>query len=67
VKEKKPRKGELVAQHSGPVSVLNWKDKKEVTMISMYHGQETRMKRMKCRQEKQKPISVLEYNENTWG
>jgi len=44
VKEKKLRKGELVAQHSGPVSVLNWKDKKEVTMISMYHGQETRMK-----------------------
>jgi len=33
VKEKKLKKGEPVAQHSGPVSVLKWKDKKEVTMI----------------------------------
>jgi len=60
VKEKKPKKGELVAQHSGPVSVLKCKDKKDVTMISTYHGEETRMKLMKCRQEKQKPVSVLD-------
>ena len=33
VKEKKVKKGELVAQRSGLVSVLKWKDKKEVTMI----------------------------------
>ena len=65
VKEKKLQKGELVAQHSGPVSVLKWKDKKEVTMISSYHGDETRMKRTKCRQEEQKPVSVLDYKE-TW-
>ena len=39
VKEKKLKKGELVAQHSGPVSVLKWKDKKQVTMISTYHGE----------------------------
>ena len=44
VKEKKLKKGELVAQHSRLVSVLKWKDKKEVTMISTYHGEETRMK-----------------------
>ena len=56
-----------MAQHSGLVSVLKWKDKKEVTKISMYHGEETRMKQMKCRQEKQKPVSVLEYNENMRG
>jgi len=67
VKEKKLKKGELVAQHSGPVSVLKWKDKKEVTMISTYHGEETRMKLMKCRQEKQKPVSILDYNENMGG
>ena len=54
VKDTKLRKGELVAEHSGPVSVLKWKDKKDVTMISTYHGQETRIKLMKCRQEKQK-------------
>jgi hypothetical protein len=67
VKHKKLRIGELVAQHSGPVSVLKWKAKKEVTMISTYHGQETRMKLTKCKQEKQKPVSVLDYNENMGG
>ena len=67
VKEKKLKKGELVAQHSGPVSILKWKDKKEVTMISAYHGEETRMKLMKCRQEKQKPVSVLDCNEKMGG
>ena len=36
-------------------------------MISTYHGQETRIKLMKCRQEKQKPVSVLDYNENMGG
>ena len=49
------------------MSVLKWKDKKEVTMISTYHGEETRIKLMKCRQEKQKPVSVLDYNENMGG
>ena len=57
----------MVAQHSGPVSVPKWKGKKDVTMISTYHGQETRIKLMKCRQEKQKPVSVLDYNENMGG
>ena len=67
VKQKKLKKGELVAQHSGLVSVQKWKDKKEVTMISTYLGEETRMKLMKCRQQNQKPVSVLDYNENTGG
>ena len=63
----KLQKGEMVAQHSGPGSVLKWKGKKDVTMISTYHGHETRIKLMKCRQEKQKPVSVLDYNENMEG
>jgi hypothetical protein len=29
VKDKKLKKGELIAQHSGPVSVLKWCDKKK--------------------------------------
>ena len=57
----------MVAQYSGPVSVLKWKGKKDVTMISTYHGQGTRIKLMKCRQQKQKPVSVLDYNENMGG
>ena len=67
MKEKKLKKRELLSQHSGPVSVLKWKDKKEVTVISSYHGEETRMKLTKCRQEKQKPLSVLDYNKNIGG
>jgi len=66
VKDKKLKKGEMVAQHSGPVSVLKWKGKQDVTVFT-YHGQETRIKLMKCRQEKQKPVSVLDYNENMGG
>jgi len=36
-------------------------------MISTYHGEETKMKLTKYRQEKQKPVSVLDYNENMGG
>jgi hypothetical protein len=67
VKDKKLREGELVAQHSGLVSVLKWKDKTEVTIISTYHRQETRMKLTKHKQEKQKPVSVLDYDDNMAG
>ena len=67
MEDKKLMKGEMVAQHSGPVSVLKSKGKKDMTVISTYHGQETRIKLMKCRQEKQKPVSVLDYNENMGG
>ena len=38
-----------------------------VTTISTHQGEETRMKRTKCRQEKQKPVSVLDYNEKMGG
>jgi len=65
VKGKKLQKGELVAQHSGTVSVLKWKDKKEVTIISSYHGEERRMNRTKCRQEKHKPYQFY-ITTNTW-
>ena len=40
---------------------------KDVTMIWTYLGQETRIKLMKCGQEKQKPVSVLDYNEKMGG
>jgi hypothetical protein len=67
IKDKMLHKGEFVAEHSGPVSVLKWKDKKEVTMIKTYHGQEKRIKLIKCKQRKQKPVSVLDYDENVGG
>jgi hypothetical protein len=67
VKEKRLKKGELIAQHSGQVFVLKWGDKKEEAMISTYHGKETRKQLTKRGQEKEKPISVLDYNENMGG
>jgi hypothetical protein len=41
VREKKLKKGEMIAQHFGPVSILKWHDKKDVAIISTYHGEET--------------------------
>ncbi|XP_021918752.1 piggyBac transposable element-derived protein 4-like [Zootermopsis nevadensis] len=67
VKEKKLKKGELIAQHSGPVSVLKWSDKKNVTMISTYHGDDTQKVKTKGGQEKENPASVLDYNKNMIG
>jgi hypothetical protein len=64
VEDIKLKKGELTAQHSGPVSVLMWCDKKTVTMISTYHGDETRNIRTKQGQQKEKPVSLLKYNQN---
>jgi hypothetical protein len=78
VKEKKLKKGELIAQHSGPVSILKWsgerkkekerkkerkKRRERETVISTYHRQE----RKKHGEEKEKPVSVLDYNKNMGG
>jgi hypothetical protein len=41
--------------------------KKDVAIISTYHGQEPSKKLMKRGQEKEKPVSVLDYNENMGG
>ena len=38
VKEKKLQKGEYFEQHSGDVTVLAWRDKKRVTVLSTYHN-----------------------------
>ena len=39
IKNAKLKKGEMTAQHSGPVSVMKWQDKK-LAMISTYHNLE---------------------------
>ena len=66
VKEKKLKKGEIIARHSGPVMVMNWCDKKNVTMVSTYHNSKTKTitKRGK---EVEKPQCVLYYNSNMGG
>jgi hypothetical protein len=50
-----------VAQHSGPVSVTKWCNKKIMTMISTYHSHDIRTVKIRG-MEVAKPISVLEYN-----
>ena len=38
VKDNKLGKGEIIARRSGPVTVLKWCDKRNVTMLSAYHN-----------------------------
>jgi hypothetical protein len=54
VKDNKLRKGEIIAPHSGPASVLKWCDQKNVTMISTYHDDE--MRKVKTKREEGKQI-----------
>jgi hypothetical protein len=67
VKETKLKQGELIGQHDlCPVSVIKWHDRKIVTTISTFHNDGTRTisKRGK---DKQKPVSVCDYNQHMGG
>ncbi|KAG8234258.1 hypothetical protein J437_LFUL016018 [Ladona fulva] len=66
VKDKQLKKGELAGQHCGPVSVVKWKDKKVVTMISTFHGIETKTI-IKRGNELIKPVSIIDYNKHMGG
>jgi hypothetical protein len=66
VTDTKLKKGEIILQHSGPVSVTKWSDKKIVTMISMYHNHDTRTVTIRGK-EIVKPISVMDYNQCMGG
>jgi hypothetical protein len=57
VKETKLKKGELIGQHAGPVSVIKWHDKKIITTISTFHSDETRIV-YKRGKNIEKPVSV---------
>lgn len=63
------RKGDIIlAKHSGPVSMLKWCDKKiNGTMILTCHGDEMRNVKTKPEEEKEKPVSFLDYNPNMIG
>jgi hypothetical protein len=66
VKDTKMKKGEIIAQCSGHVSITKWRDKKIITMISTYHSHDTRTVTIRCR-ETVKPTSVLDYNQCMGG
>jgi hypothetical protein len=66
VKNAKLKKGKIIAQHAGSVSVTKWSDKKILTMISTYHSHDTRTVTIRGN-ETVKPISVLDYNKPMIG
>jgi len=63
VKDKKLEKGEIIARHSGPVTVLKWCDKRNVTMVSTYLTADTQRVANKGK-ETEKPLCVIDYNHN---
>jgi len=40
-KDKKLERGEIIARHSSPVTVLKWRDKRNLTKVSTYHSADT--------------------------
>ena len=66
VKDKKLEKGEIIARHSGPVTVLKWVEKRNVTMVSKYHSADTQRVSNKGK-ETEKPLCVIDYNHKMGG
>ena len=62
----KLEKGEIIARHSGPVTVLKWRDKRDVTMVSTYHNADTQRVSNKGK-ETEEPLCVIDYNHNMGG
>ena len=63
VKEKKLKRGETFAQHSGPVMVMKWCDKKNV---STYHDSRTKVV-SKRGEDIKKSHCVIDCNTNMGG
>jgi hypothetical protein len=61
VKDAKLNRGEIIAQHSGPVTVMKWRDKRNVVMISTYHDAEMQSVTKRGKETK-KPVCVIHYN-----
>jgi len=66
VKDKKLEKGEIIARHLGPVTVLKWRGKRNVTMVLTYHSADTQRVYNKGK-ETEKPLCVIDYNHNMGG
>ena len=63
MKNTKLEKGEIIARHSGPVTILKWHDKRNVTMVSIYHSAHIQRVSNKGK-ETEKPLCVIDYNHN---
>ena len=66
LKDKKLEKREIIARRSGPVTVLKWPDKSNVTMVSTYHSADTQRISNKGK-ETEKPLCVIDYDHNMGG
>jgi len=66
VKDKKLEKVEIIARHLGPVTVLKWRDKRNVTMVSAYHNADTQKVCNKGK-ETEKPLCMIDNNHNIGG
>ena len=62
-KDKNLEKVEIIARHSGPVTVLKWRDERNVTIVSTHHGADTQRVSNKGK-ETEKPFCVIDYNHN---
>ena len=59
----KLEKGEIIARHSGLVTVIKWRDKRNVTMVSTHHSADTQRISSKGK-EPEKPLYMIDYNHN---
>jgi len=66
VKDEKLEKGEIIARNWGPVTVLKWRDKRNVTMVSTYHSTDTQRVSNKGK-ETETPLCVIDYSHNMGG
>ena len=66
VKDMKLEKGENIARHPGPVTVLKWRDKRNVTIVSTYRSADTQRVSNEG-EETGKPLCVIDYNHKVEG
>lgn len=65
VRNKKLKRGEQIAAQKSHVTILKWKDKRDVLMISTCHADEQTIS--KGRNKRLKPNMILEYNDRKKG
>ena len=62
----KLEKGEIITRYSGPVTVLKWCDKRNITMLSTYRSADTQKVSNKGMETKE-PLCVTDYNHKLAG
>ncbi|XP_045448807.1 piggyBac transposable element-derived protein 4-like [Melitaea cinxia] len=65
VKKKKLKSGQHIAAQRNNITILKWKDKRDILMISTYHADEQTM--TTGRNARLKPNMILEYNNRKKG